>query len=439
MIQVYGKEKELGKDGIDSLSTLIGQKVVVSGWVSAIRSSGKILFMRLRDGKSSVQAVCSPSDIGDDWEKVKKCPVESSVVVSGIVVASEKVPEGIEISVTRFDMMGSGADWPLGRKEHGPDYLMGLRHLWLRDAGQTAILRIRSTLMHECRNFLHDEGFFEFSSPVITPSACEGTTTLFPVDYFGSSAYLSQSGQLYSEAGIFALEKVYCFGPVFRAEKSKTRRHLTEFWCVEPEAAWMDAEENMRLQERFIRHIVLRTMERHERDLAMLGVDTGKIRCVEKPFDTILYDDAVKMVRKSGGEMEWGDDFGADEEKLVADMLDRPFFIYKYPVMCRAFYIEPDPTRPEVALSSDCLMPFGFGEIITGGQRASDLSFLESRIDEHGLSRENFEWYVDLRRWGSVPHSGFGMGIERMIRFICSLPHIRETIPFPRMISRFRP
>ncbi|HUX37532.1 MAG TPA: amino acid--tRNA ligase-related protein [Rectinemataceae bacterium] len=323
--------------------------------------------------------------------------------------------------------------------EHGPDFLMERRHLWLRSPRQAAILRIRSSLEFACVDFLHREGFHRFDAPLMTPTACEGTTELFELDYFGKSAYLSQSAQLYSEAGIAALGRVYSFGPCFRAEKSLTRRHLTEFWGVEPEMAHVDAEENMAFQERFVRAILSHVAEERAEDLRLLGRDPADLEFGPEAFPILLYEEALEILRQAGRELSWGEDLSVEDEETLSLRFRSPFFIYKYPVSCRAFYIEPDPGRPELALSSDCLMHGGFGEIITGGQRASDHDFLRARILEHGLSLEDFSWYLDLRKYGSVTHSGFGMGIERMLRWICGLHHIREAIPFARTPQRCSP
>jgi asparaginyl-tRNA synthetase len=409
------------------------------GWIASKRSSGKMLFLTLRDGSGFAQLVCERGLLPDeDFEALKSASLESPAYASGRVV----LPEGRavpELCASSARLLPSEPGYPIGRKEHGPDFLMDHRHLWLRSPRQAAYLRVRSSLEYACVEFLHAEGFHRFDAPLITPTACEGTTQLFELGYFGGKAYLSQSGQLYSEAGIAALGKVYTFGPCFRAESSNTRRHLTEFWGVEPEMAWVGAEENMAFQERFIRAILAKVADERASDLAFVGRDPAELLFDSKSFPILLYDEALGRLSRAGRELAWGEDLGIEDEEELSKSFDRPFFIYKYPVACRAFYIEPDPARPELALSSDCLMHGGFGEIITGGQRASDLAFLKARIESHGLRLEDFEWYLDLRRYGSVPHSGFGMGIERMLRWICGIHHIRETLPFARTPSRCRP
>ncbi len=419
----------------------IGKEVTIRGWIASKRSSGKIDFLQIRDGGGLIQAIVSSEDCSQEFYKeISKCHIESAVKLKGVI--SEYIHKGktkYEIQISGGIVFHSKEEYPISRKEHGPDFLLEKRHLWIRSQRQAAILRIRSSPEFAATQFLESEGFFRFDSPILTPSACEGTTDLFSVNYFDDEAYLSQSGQLYSEAGIGALEKVYTLGPCFRAEKSKTRRHLTEFWGVEPEVAWMTAEENMTLQERFIRFILKEVAEKRKTDLEILGQSPEKLLFSEKQFEVIQYTDAVKILQKKGFGIKWGEDLGVEEEAALSMDFDAPFFIYKYPVACRAFYIESDPQNSSLALSSDCLMPGGFGEIITGGQRASDYTFLKQRIIEHGLSMKDFEWYLDLRKFGGVPHSGFGMGIERMLRWIGDIHHIRETIPFPRTIKRFKP
>jgi asparaginyl-tRNA synthetase len=407
------------------------------GWAARLRGSGGVAFVDLRDGTGHAQLVFDRSRLSDaDFARAKSICLETPLEAEGEVVWRG---EAFELIVDRFEALPSETGFPLGRKEHGPDYLMDKRHLWIRSPRQAAILRIRDSLEWACVSFLREEGFYRFDSPLITPTACEGTTELFELGYFGASAYLSQSAQLYSEAGIAALGKVYSLGPCFRAEKSMTRRHLTEFWGVEPEMAWVRAEESIAFQERFLRAILERVSEDAAGDLASLGRDPAELRFPPSPFPILSYDDALASLARLGRVKRWGEDLSVEDEEALSLRFDTPFFVYKYPVECRAFYIEPDPDDPSLALSSDCLMHGGFGEIITGGQRASDAGFLAARIEEHGLRRGDFEWYLDLRRWGGVPHSGFGMGIERMLRWICGLHHIREAIPFARTPSRFAP
>ena len=418
-----------------------GEIVKLRGWVYAVRSSGKISFLQFRDGTGICQLIVSVDDMSrQECELASRIGIETSVEVEGEAKVESRAPGGVEVILKRLTVIGESEDYPIGRKEHGPDFLLDNRHLWLRSPRQAAILRIRSGVELAARLFLHDEGFFEFNSPILTPTACEETTQLFEVDYFGLSAYLTQSGQLYSEAGITALERVYCFGPSFRAEKSKTRKHLTEFWIVEPEMAWFDAEDNMAFQERFIKAISAYIVEHNEDDLALLKRTPEDIDLAGKTFDIITYDDAVKDLQANGFNTEWGKDFGAEEEAHLIKKMETPFFIYKYPVEARAFYIERDPSDDRLALSSDTFLCGEFGsEICTGGQRSSSVEFLEEQIRRLKLNLKDYEWYLDIRRYGSVPHSGFGLGIERTVRWICGLHHVRETIPFPRMLRRLSP
>lgn len=421
------------------LRGLVGSEASLRGWLVSKQDRGKIAFLTLRDGEGTAQLVCERKRLGAEaYDALCALPIESPMTASGTVA----LPEGrekAELAVSAFEAGPSEPNYPIGRKEHGPEFLMDERHLWLRSPKEAAILRIRSSLEYACAEFLHREGFHRFDAPLITPTACEGTTQLFELDYFGKSAYLSQSGQLYSEAGIAALEKVYSFGPCFRAEKSVTRRHLTEFWGVEPEMAYVGAEENIAFQERFIRAILAKVADERAEDLAFVGRDPATMVFGPESFPVLLYDEALKKLATLGAEVSWGEDLSVENEEKLTTSFEEPIFIYKYPVQCRAFYIEPDPENPALALSSDCLMPGGFGEIITGGQRASDYEFLKGRIIEHGLSLAAFEWYLDLRRYGSEKHSGFGMGIERMLRWICGLRHIREAIPFARTPLRCSP
>jgi len=417
----------------------IGSEASVRGWILSKQARGKLAFLSIRDGTGTLQLVCEKSRLGDDvFDELRGLALETPLEAEGMLAARPDTGDP-ELQVESLSFRPSEAEYPIGRKEHGPEFLMENRHLWIRAPRQAAILRIRDSLEFACEEFLRKEGFVRFDAPLITPTACEGTTELFELGYFGKSAYLSQSGQLYSEAGIAALEKVYSFGPCFRAEKSVTRRHLTEFWGVEPEAAFVSAEENMAFQELFIRAILGKVASERGDDLRLIGRDPADLELKSGAFPVILYDDAISELKSAGRDIFWGDDLSVEDEAILASKAASPFFIYKYPVACRAFYIEPDPSRPEVALSSDCLMHEGFGEIITGGQRASDYAFLKSRIVEQGLKLDDFEWYLDLRRYGSVPHSGFGMGIERMLRWICRLHHIREAIPFARTPLRCSP
>lgn len=425
--------------GTADMAGRLGEKVTLRGWLLSRQDRGKLVFLSLRDGTGTAQLVCERAALEPRlFDALGSLPFETPLEAEGRVV----LPEGRErpeLRVSALSFRASAPDYPIGRKEHGPDFLMEERHLWIRAPREAAILRVRSGLEFACTEFLHREGFVRFDAPLMTPTACEGTTELFKLDYFGKSAYLSQSGQLYAEAGAAALGKVYSFGPCFRAEKSVTRRHLTEFWGVEPEMAYVDAEANMAFQERFIRAILGKVAADCSADLALLGRKPEELVFGPEPFPIILYDEALGMLKADGVERPWGEDLSVEDEALLTAHFSTPFFVYKYPVRCRAFYIEPDPADPRLALSSDCLMHGGFGEIITGGQRASDYGFLKKRIGDYGLRLEDFGWYLDLRKYGSVMHSGFGMGIERMLRWICGLHHIREAIPFARTPLRCSP
>ncbi len=417
-----------------------GQDVTLKGWLYNKRSSGKIHFLLIRDGTGLMQAVVSRADVAPEvFEAASRLTQESSVVVSGRVRADSRSPGGYELGVADLRIVQLAESYPITPKEHGVDFLMSHRHLWLRSPRQQAILRIRSTIINTIRRYLDERGFVLVDSPILTPSACEGTTTLFETTYFDQKAYLSQSGQLYLEAAAMALGKVYCFGPAFRAEKSKTRRHLIEFWIVEPEVAYFEHEDNLRLQEELVSHVVQTVLRERRDDLAKIGRDLAALEKVRAPFPRITYDEALALLRQNGFEQAWGDDFGAPEETFLASQYERPLFVERYPARVKAFYMQPDPERPEVALCDDLLAPEGYGEIIGGSQRIHDLALLEQRLDEHHLPREAYDWYLDLRRYGSVPHSGFGLGIERTVAWICGLEHVRETIPFPRLLYRLYP
>ncbi len=417
-----------------------GQPVKIKGWLRNKRSSGKIHFLILRDGSGQIQGVAARNDVSPEcFERMGTLQQETSVIATGIVRADERAPGGYELSLRDLEIVGSSENFPISPKEHGVDFLMDNRHLWLRSANQHAILRVRHEIIKACEDWLDAHGFLRIDAPILTPAACEGTTTLFETEYFEYKAFLSQSGQLYNEATAMAFGRVYCFGPTFRAEKSKTRRHLMEFWMIEPEMAFAEQEENMEVQEQFVSYIVARVLEKRKAELCQLGRDTSKLEKVIAPFPRLSYDEAVLTLQKAGKEIQWGNDFGGDEETVLAEQFDRPVFVHSYPVRCKAFYMKADPRRPEVARCADLLAPEGYGEIIGGGQREDDGTTLEERIKEHGLPREAFDWYLDLRKYGTVPHSGFGMGIERVVAWICGLEHIRETIPFPRMLSRLTP
>jgi asparaginyl-tRNA synthetase len=399
-----------------------------------------LVFLLIRDGSGLIQAVAARDNLSRDmFEQAQHLTQESAVMISGTVHADKRAPGGYEVQLSQLELVHAAIDYPITPKEHGPDFLLGNRHLWVRSSRQYAILRIRAQIERSIREFLDGDGFVLTDSPILTPAACEGTSTLFETEYFGDKAYLSQSGQLYVEATAMAFGKVYCFGPAFRAEKSKTRRHLTEFWIVEPEMAYATLDDYLSLAERMVTHAVQSVLTERRRELEVLERDTSMLDKIEPPFPRITYDQALALLSQQGHTLQWGDDFGAPHEVAIGNAFPRPVFVTHYPTAMKAFYMEPDPCRPEVALCADLLAPEGYGEIIGGGQRTASLELLEKRIAEHGLPREAFEWYLDLRRYGSVPHAGFGMGIERTVAWICGIEHIRETIPFPRMIYRIYP
>lgn len=425
---------------IEHIGRFADQQVRVRGWLSRIRSSGKIHFLQIRDGSGTIQGVLAKNDTTPEiFELAKSLTQECSVIVTGMVKPESRAPGGFEMHLTDVERVATSEGYPITPKDHGTDFLMDHRHLWLRSQRQHAILRIRAEIMRAIMDWLDDHDFLRVDCPILTPSACEGTTTLFETDYFESKAYLSQSGQLYNEATVMAFGKVYCFGPTFRAEKSKTRRHLMEFWMVEPEMAYVDFRENMEVQEQMVSFVVKRVLERRQTELKVLERDVSKLEKIVAPFPRVSYDDAVKLLKEKGVDFEWGGDFGGGDETIIAEAFDRPVFVYGFPTAIKAFYMKPDPDRPEVVLGADLLAPEGYGEIIGGGQRIDDFALLQSRIEEHGLPEEAYSWYLDLRRYGSVPHSGFGLGIERTVAWICGLEHVRETIPFPRLLSRLYP
>jgi asparaginyl-tRNA synthetase len=426
---------------IEDIAKHEGETVRIRGWLHNRRSSGKIHFLQVRDGSGFIQCVMSKKAVGDEtFTRADHLGQESAIAVEGTVRADARAPGGYEIDVTGFEVVSPAADYPITPKEHGVDYLMDRRHLWIRSPRQQAILRVRHEVIDAVRDFFNSRGFVLVDTPIFTPAACEGTTTLFPVQYFDdATAYLTQSGQLYNEADAMALGRVYAFGPTFRAEKSKTRRHLTEFWMVEPEVAYADLNDVMDLAESLVVYVVGRTLEQRARELKVLERDTTKLEAVQSPFPRISYDEAVEILKKKGLPSEWGGDFGAPDETALSEEFDRPICVHRYPSKVKAFYMKPDPDRPEVALGVDVLAPEGYGEIIGGGQRIDDYDLLLQRIKEHELPQEAFEWYLDLRRYGSVPHGGFGMGIERVVSWICGLEHLREAIPYPRMLYRLYP
>lgn len=423
---------------IKHLSEHVGQEVEIRGWLYNKRSSGKIVFLIVRDGSGTVQGVLLKANAAA-FAVAEALTQESSLCLRGVVRAEPRAVGGFEIDVVNVEPIGIAEEYPISLKEHGVDFLAERRHLWIRTPKQAAILRIRAEIEFALREFFYRNDFILADSPIITPAACEGTTNLFEIDYHGDKAYLSQSGQLYNEANASALGRVYCFGPTFRAEKSKTRRHLLEFWMIEAEAAFFDMDDNMRLQEDMVMFVIERVLERCRSELQLIERNIDKLAAVKKPFPRISYTDAVALLQRAGEEFVWGDDFGAPHETIIGSHFDSPVFVHRYPTAIKAFYMKPDPGDEKVVLGADLLAPEGYGEIIGGGQRIDDLRLLEARIDEHKLPREAFEWYLDLRRYGTVPHSGFGLGIERTVAWLCGLDHIRETIPFPRMLHKLYP
>ena len=432
---------------INELKGHIGSEVTLKGWLYNSRSSGKLVFLQLRDGTGIVQCVVFKGNDEALFEIAKDLGQESSIIVRGTVKEDSRSKIGVEVDVTGLEVVQNASDYPITPKEHGTEFLMDNRHLWIRSRKQHAVLLIRHTVIKATRDFFDNDGFILADTPIFTPAACEGTTTLFEVDYFGDDkAYLTQSGQLYNEATAASFGKSYAFGPVFRAEKSKTRRHLTEFWMVEPEMAYANLADVMTLGERLVKFIIGRVLAERQEELATLERDVSKLEAVlEKGFPRVHYDDAVKMLQEgfAKGELEnnfeWGGDFGAPDETYISKQFDAPVFVHHFPAVIKAFYFERDPERPELALGADLLAPEGYGEVIGGGERAMDLEFLEKQIEEHGLPKDAFDWYLDLRRYGSVPHAGFGMGIERCVAWMSGIEHVRETIPFPRMLYRLKP
>ncbi len=426
---------------VEDIARHEGQRVIIKGWLHARRSSGKIHFLTIRDGSGFIQGVVSKAAVDEDtFRTADHLTQETSIIVSGAVRADARAPGGFELDLATLEVVGPSVDYPITPKEHGVDFLMDRRHLWIRSERQSAVLRVRAEVIAAVRAFFDDRGFILADTPIFTPAACEGTSTLFPVQYFDdTTAYLTQSGQLYNEANAMALGRVYCFGPTFRAEKSKTRRHLSEFWMVEPEVAFAKLDDVVELAEDLVVAVVTRVLERRRTELGRLDRDISKLELVQKPFPRITYDDAVKMLNEKGQPFEWGGDFGAPDETLLASSFDRPVAVTRYPSEVKAFYMEPDPQRPDVALCVDVLAPEGYGEIIGGSERIADYDLLLRRIKEHDLPPEAFEWYLDLRRYGTVPHGGFGMGIERVVTWICGLDHLREAIPYARTLNRLYP
>lgn len=415
--------------------------VSIKGWLYNQRSSGKVKFMIIRDGSGFLQGTLLKNEIEEKYfNLLDDLNYESSIIVEGIIKSEKRAPSGYEMLVKTIQVVHNAEkDYPISLKKHGVGFLMNYRHLWMRTQRQNAILRIRAEIVKCIHHFLEQKGFSLIESPILTPAACEGTTTLFETDYFGDKAYLTQSGQLYNEASAMAFGKVYCFGPTFRAEKSKTRRHLMEFWMVEPEAAYFDFNDNNQLQEEMIIAIVNYVLAHCSLDLKILERDISLLENIKSPFPYLSYDEAIQIVQKEGSQTQWGDDLGGEDETIISNQYQKPVFIHHFPTKCKAFYMKPDPDRPDTVLGADLIAPEGFGEIIGGGQRIDDYQLIKERIKEYKLPEEDYQWYIDLRKFGSVPHSGFGLGIERTVAWMCNLAHIRETIPFPRMLNKIYP
>jgi asparaginyl-tRNA synthetase len=426
---------------IEDVAKHAGEEITIKGWLYNIRSSGKLMFPQIRDGSGVIQGVVFKKNVPEQvWEDFARLTQESAIIVTGTVRADERAPGGFELDVTGLETVQIAEPFPITPKEHGPEFLLDHRHLWIRSKLQHAILRVRHEVVRAVRDYFDSHGFILADTPIFTPAACEGTTNLFEVNYFDdASAYLTQSGQLYNEATAAAFGRVYTFGPTFRAEKSKTRRHLTEFWMVEPEVAYATIDDVMDLAEDFLCFIVERVLENRRTELAALERDTSKLEAIRKPFPRISYDEAAKMLEEGGLAFEYGGDFGAPDETYISSKYDRPVMVHRYPAEVKAFYMKPDPEDPTKALGVDVLAPEGYGEVIGGGERATDLQFLLDQIHKHNLPEEAFDWYLDLRKYGSVPHGGFGMGIERCVAWMCGIEHIREAIPFPRTIYRLKP
>ncbi|MDD4858511.1 MAG: asparagine--tRNA ligase [Candidatus Krumholzibacteria bacterium] len=426
---------------IERIGEYAGTEVLLKGWVYNVHSSGKIFFLLVRDGTGLMQCIVERSSAGEElFDKAASLTQESSIEIRGTIREDKRAPGGYEMSVTGLSVIQIAENYPITPKEHGTDFLMDKRHLWLRGQRQHAIMRIRAGLIRFIREYFDNRGFVCMDTPIFTPNACEGTTTLFETDYFGDKAYLTQSGQLYNEATAAAFRKVYCFGPTFRAEKSKTRRHLIEFWMVEPEVAFAGLDDIMSLAEGLVVEIVGRALESYRALLVdVLERDVTKLENVRAPFPRLSYDDAAALLKKKGAAFETGSDFGGTDETMISDEFDRPVFVHRFPAAIKAFYMQPDPDDARLSLSVDLLASEGYGEIIGGGQRIHDLALLERRIAEAGLPEKAFQWYLDLRRYGTFPHAGFGLGVERTLSYVCGLQHVRETIPFPRLINRLTP
>ena len=417
------------------------ENVRIKGWVSHHRPSGKLVFVEVRDGTGSIQCVIFKDDVEEHiFDSAKNLRIETSLIVDGVIRREKRSKIGYEISVSNLKIIHySELEYPISPKEHGIAFLLDHRHLWLRSSRQVAIIKIRSTVIRAAREFLDNNGFMIFDAPIFTPAACEGTSTLFETDYFHEKAYLTQSGQLYLEAGAMAFGKVYAFGPTFRSEKSKTRRHLTEFWMVEPEASFFDLEMIIKLSEQFVAYIVAKVIQVNSSELELLERDISKLENITVPFPRLSYNEAINILKENKCSISWGEDFGGDEETILSTQFDKPVIIHRYPACCKAFYMKNDPERPEIVLNCDMLASEGYGEIIGGGQREDDYAILLDKIKKNNLDEKSFQWYLDLRCYGSVPHAGFGLGIERTVAWLCGLNHVRETIPFPRLMDRMKP
>lgn len=428
---------------IESIGQHDGQTVTLQGWLYNKRKAGQLMFLIVRDGTGFIQSVVFKKEVDEaTWEAAKEATQESSVIVTGVVRKDDRAPYcGYELGVQKLELLQKvpPETYPISHKEHGPDFLLENRHLWLRTPGQMATMRIRHEVMAASRDFFNQRGFINVDAPIITANAAEGTTTLFEIDYFDDKAYLSQTGQLYMEAAALALGNVYCLGPVFRAEKSKTRKHLTEFWMIEPEMTYIDLDDNLKIQEEYVAYVVQRVLQNRASELKFLERDLSKLESITAPFPRIAYDEAVTLLQSMGSEIQWGDDLGAPDETLLGEHFQKPVFVHRFPTAIKAFYMKPDPERPEVVLGADLIAPDGYGEIIGGGQRIDDYDLLVQRIEEHQLPLEAFDWYLDLRKYGSVPHGGFGLGIERLVAWLAGAPHVRESSPFPRTIYRIKP
>jgi asparaginyl-tRNA synthetase len=428
------------KTTISKVGSFIGQEVTIGCWMYNKRSSGKIQFLQLRDGTGQIQGVLVKSEAEESvWDRATQLTPESSLYVRGEVRLDERSASGYELTIKGIEIIQIAEEYPITPKEHGVEFLMDHRHLWIRSPRQSAILKIRAEIIHSVQEYFNNNGYTRLDTPILTPSSAEGTTSLFHTKYFDEDAYLSQSGQLYVEAAAMALGRVYSFGPTFRAEKSKTRRHLIEFWMIEPEMAFVEHEESLEIQENFVSHVVQSVLKNCQRELKVLDRDLSKLEKVIAPFPRITYDDAIEFLQEKGHEIQWGEDFGAPHETAIAEHYEKPVFIIHYPTEIKAFYMKPHPERNDVVLCADLIAPEGYGEIIGGSQRIDDLELMKQRFEEHNLPLESYKWYLELRQYGSVPHCGFGLGLERTVAWVCGLEHVRETIPFPRLLNRIYP